>query len=108
MRQLTPDSQSSLLKQSPVRQVAVSLLTVQFVRPQTRPDQVGPTVRFLVAPGASSKPPDSGPSPPCVAIPGQRVSPQLFVTISGIGLSRFVSEGQMPLLAGFGIGLRSR
>lgn len=56
---------------------------MQFVRPQTRPCQSGDTQRLVVFPDSSSKPPVPGPTPDCVAMPGQMVESHLFVIFNG-------------------------
>lgn len=94
---LTLNSQSNFPRQSPVLQEHESPLTVQFVRPQTRPCQSGLTQTLLLFPLESAKPPVPGPVPACVAIPGHMVEPQLLVTISGIFPSQ-LSESPRSLL----------
>ena len=70
--------------QSPVRQKPVPLHgKEQFVRPQTRPFQFVPTVRFMDAPARSSNPPTSGPSPDAVMTPGHIVSEHWLLTMRG-------------------------
>jgi hypothetical protein len=81
---LTLNSQSSLPKQSPVSQEQESPLTVQFVRPQTRPCQSGDTQSCELFPETSSNPPIPGPVPACVAIPGHIVVSHWLVMARGM------------------------
>lgn len=96
-RVLTLDSQSNFPKQSPVLHEHESPLTVQFVRPQTRPCQSDDTQRSLLFPWESANPPVPGPLPACVAIPGHMVEPHLLVMVKGIGLSE--SSGSLRVAA---------
>jgi hypothetical protein len=107
MTQLKTPPQSPVVQEAPPPLFPFRLLApvpaalkLQFVLPQTRPCQSVLTIKLMLDPEASSKPPVPAPVPAWVPIPGQIVESHWLLITNGTE-SRF-SGG--PHLAGRGSG----
>lgn len=90
MTQLNTPPQSPVVQAAPPPLFPFKLLApvpaalkLQFVLPQTRPCQSPLTIKLLLDPGVSSKPPVPAPVPACVPIPGQIVASHWLLTTNG-------------------------